>query len=221
MDRRKTAIPFILWFVLQFSRAVAADSVPESTSSAALPPPGPRCLSDPKTLHRIEQNQMAHPKSARRYDGYRDVLKTASDLEIFVRLAYAETLAANCETKNAEISSLIVNVIGNRVIKRRSDIRGMVFELAQFASSLHLYSNSRYRDFLCPENQRLWSEVHKKSEDFLRAGSGPLSASTVHYFLYKHDPKWPKEPWILAEDPVSAVGSARDCIRTFQNPHWK
>jgi hypothetical protein len=112
-------------------------------------------------------------------------------------------------------------VIGNRVIKRNRDIQSVVYERAQFASSLHSYSKSRFKDFLCPQDEILWLEVRKKVEAFLKAGSGPLSADTAHYFLYKHDPRWTKEPWNLPESPTSAAGTARDCIRTFRNPSWK
>jgi hypothetical protein len=143
------------------------------------------------------------------------------DMELFTRLAYAETLAANCPNLNNEISSRIVNVIGNRVLKRQRDIQGVVFERAQFASSLHTYKNSRYQDFLCPKDEALWMAVSKKVESFLQKGSGFLSPDTVNYFLYKHDPRWTKEPWKLKENTTGASSEVRRCLRTFHNPKWK
>ena len=197
--------------------AATAPSTAQTAASSALPP----CINDQKTLEKIEKKQKENAKNSHRYDGYREALSASNDVELFARLAYAETLATNCTSQNAEVSSLIVNVIGNRVINRNRDIQSVVFERSQFASSLHNYSNSRFKDFLCPQNETLWQDVRKKVEAFLKAGSGPLSADTVNYFLYKHDPRWTKEPWTLQENPTSAAGSARDCIRTFRNPSWK
>ncbi len=198
------------------SAATAPSATPTAASSAL-----PLCINDQKTLEKIEKKQKENAKNSHRYDGYREALSASTDVELFTRLAYAETLAANCSAQNAEVSSLIVNVIGNRVIKRNRNIQSVVFERAQFASSLHSYSSSRFKDFLCPQDETLWLDIRKKVEAFLKAGSGPLSADTVNYFLYKHDPRWTKEPWTLQENPTSAAGSARDCIRTFRNPSWK
>jgi hypothetical protein len=192
-----------------------------SFSLIAAPSTLPRCVNDQKTLDKIEKIQKENAKNSHRYDGYREALSEANDVELFTRLAYAETLAANCTSQNAEVSSLIVNVIGNRVIQRNRDIKSVVFERAQFASSLHNYSNSRFKDFLCPQDETLWLDIRKKVDAFLKAGSGPLSADTVNYFLYQHDPRWTKEPWNLKENATSATGSARNCIRTFRNASWK
>ena len=187
----------------------------------AAPSALPRCINDPKTFVKIEKAQKENSKNSHRYDGYREALSAANDVELFTRLAYAETLAANCTSQNAEVSSLIVNVIGNRVLKRNRDIKSVVFERTQFTSSLHNYPNSRFKDFLCPQDETLWLDIHKKVDAFLKIGSGPLSSDTVNYFLYKHDPRWTKEPWSLKENSTSAAGSVRDCIRTFHNPDWK
>lgn len=198
------------------AETTSGGSTPEGTPSSL-----PRCINDQKTLEKIDQKQKENAKNSHRYDGYREALSASSDVELFARLAYAETLAANCSAQNSEVSSLIVNVIGNRLIKRNGDIQSVVFERAQFASSLHNYSSSRFKDFLCPQDETLWLDVQKKVDTFLKTGAGALSPDTVNYFLYKHDPRWTKEPWSLKESPISAAGTARNCIRTFRNPSWK
>ncbi len=181
----------------------------------------PQCIKDTETLQRIEKIQKENSKNSRRYDGYRDALGNSTDLEIFTRLAYAETLAANCPDFNAEISDLIVGVIGQRIIKRARNIQSVVFERSQFSSSLHIYKNSRYRDFLCPQDTSLWQKTCAHVTDFFAKKSTELPADTFHYFLYKHDPRWTKEPWNLSEAQHAQRNSSKNCIRLFRNPDWR
>lgn len=180
----------------------------------------PACIKDSSELTKIK-NSLSSANTSQRYKGYLHALSSASNTELFARLAYAETLAANCTDLNKEISARIVHVIGNRVLIRKGDVRSVVFQNAQFASSLHIYKNSRYLDFLCPKDLELWSFITTQVDTFLKKKSGGLSADTVHYFLYKHEPRWKKEPWKLTEDTSGATEKLRQCLRTFRNPNWK
>lgn len=181
----------------------------------------PRCISDIETLQKIEKIQKENSKNSQRYDGYREALRDSTDLELFTRLAYAETLAANCPNFNAEISKLIVGVIGQRILKRDRNIQSVVFERSQFSSSLHIYKNSRYRDFLCPQDASLWQKTTAYVTDFFAKKSVKLPADTFHYFLYKHDPRWTKEPWSLNEAKLEHKSSLNACIRLFRNSYWQ
>ncbi len=225
MARFCYSIPQLLLLFFSIPCFVLADDTPAGQAirkiTIALPSSLPTCINDQKTFEWIENTQNANKNNSHRYDGYRKALKASTEVELFTRLAYAETLGTNCANKNAEVSSLIVNVIGNRVMKRTRNISSVIFERAQFASSLHIYSNSRYKDFLCPQDKSLWIEVGQKVKAILHTGAGDLSSDTVNYFLYKHDSRWTKEPWNLQEDAVSAAGSARECIRTFRNHNWR
>jgi excinuclease UvrABC ATPase subunit len=158
----------LLPHIALFAEITSGDPAP-SAAPAALP----HCINDQKTFDKIDKIQKEHAKKSRRYDGYREALGTSTDVELFTRLAYAETLAANCTSQNAEVSSLIVNVIGNRVLKRNHDIKSVVFERAQFASSLHNYSNSRFKDFLCPQDETLWLDIRKKSGSVFKSRLWP------------------------------------------------
>lgn len=193
----------------------------------------PLCIEDPKTLDNIQQTlevnkpnkkdaeEVKKKKLFHRYDGYKQALTNSSDLELFIRLAYAETMAANCPKQNAQIAARIVNVIGNRIQKRKGDVKSVVFQPSQFASSLHMYESSKYKDFLCPKDELLWKEVSTQVQKFMSKGSGDLSSDTINYFLYKHDPRWTKEPWNLKENKTGTTDAVRDCLKTFHVPNWK
>ncbi|MBY0385960.1 hypothetical protein K2X05_12445 [bacterium] len=181
----------------------------------------PACIKNPKVLKTIQQKMKANAKTNHRYDGYKQALASSSDQEIFTRLAYAETRAANCPEQNTQIATRIVNVIGNRIQKRKGDVKNVVFQPSQFASSLHIYESSKYKDFLCPKNETLWKDVSAKVQNFMKKGSGDLSSDTINYFLYKHDKRWTKEPWDLKENKTGTTDAIRECLKTFHVPRWK
>lgn len=221
------------FFLLILIPSASARSEFTTNSKTAALTQLPLCIDDPKTLENIEQildvnkpnkedsKAVKKSKQNRRYDGYKNALANSSDMELFMRLAYAETLAANCPEQNTQIATRIVNVIGNRVQKRNGDIKSVVFQPAQFASSLHNYETAKYKDFLCPKDEALWKDISTQVQNFIAKGTGELSSDTINYFLYKHDKRWAKEPWDYKENRTGAAESVRVCIKTFHVPNWK
>src|SRR5262245_55554670 len=110
----------------------------------------PGCVDSPSDLETIVQAMKSNSKTSHKYDGYKKVFGGASDSELLARLAYAETLAANCPSENAKVAPIVTAVIKNRVTIRKNDVASVVFERDQFASSLNNYSESRSKEFLCP-----------------------------------------------------------------------
>jgi hypothetical protein len=213
-----------------------AQPIPEaapSTAKAKLP----FCVSDPNEISKIQSMIKANSKTENKYLGYRRALQSDSDLELFARLVYSETLAANCPENNSKISKLIAESIGNRIQKRshaklsqnESPTKSVVFQRDQFASSLNVYSESKFQEFLCPKDERLWSDVFEYVQKTLagKISNSLLNPDSVNYFLYKHSARWTKEPkdWsALKEDPKSSADkdqNLRSCIRFFENPGWK
>lgn len=184
-------------------------------------PPLPRCIDDKNTLDQIKATVNASRHSSQKYSSYRTALHSDSNAELVARLAYAETLAANCPEQNEVVSGLITEVIVNRVRLRNGNARSVVFQRDQFSSSLNIYSESRYQDFLCPKNQALWSQVLRQARRSLSQDSGRLHRTTVNYFLYKHSPRWTKKPWDLQEDRSATTPAIRQCVRVFKVPNWK
>jgi hypothetical protein len=190
--------------------------------SALAAPTLPRCASSGGALALIEGVQKTNRKTSAKYDGYRKILQDATPLELATRLAYAETLAANCPQQEGAVASVVTSVIGNRIRIRGGDAKGVVFQRDQFSSSLNVYPESRYRDFLCPKDDALWKAVLAKMRANLE-GSGPGDAipkDAVNYYLYKHSDRFKVPNWKLAEVPV-ADEKTRACIRVFRNPAWK
>lgn len=182
--------------------------------SAALP----RCVEDERTLGEVMLTQKRNSGTPEKYSGYRIVLKDDSDSELFARLVYAETLAANCPEQNNSIVSLIIGVIANRVRKRGGDVKSVVFQLDQFSSSLNNYDESRFRDFLCPRNQKLWSKIMSEAQGLEVKN---LSKDSFHYYLYKHSPRFKAPKWNFAEDLGPTSLKLQECIRVFLDPKWR
>ena len=159
----------------------------------------------------------ANANSDSRYDKYKAFLESSTDEELLNRLIYSETLAANCPEHTDVVMAEVASVINNRIAKRRGDIKPVVFELKQFASSLHVYKSSKFRDFLCPKDLTLW----KKAVTLAATSSLNESDDSYNYFLFKHDPRWPKVPWSLVEADFSKQSKANDCIKTYLNSSWK
>lgn len=179
--------------------------------------PLPKCVKDSVEIQKIVTITKANTDKSSKYDGYQKALSSDSDQALAARLIYAETIAANCSTQSTIVLPLIAGAINNRIRIRKGDIKSVVFERNQFASSLNHYSSSKYLDFLCPTDATLWTQsmnsVGKNNDD--------LSPVAVNYFLYKHHPGWNKEPWKLPETKLSLNSNARNCIRVFENKSWK
>lgn len=176
----------------------------------------PKCINDEREIEVIKNKIKINSKNENKYDGYRKALTSDTGEKLMARLVYAETKAANCEKLNSQIIPVITKVIANRVKIKKGDVKAVVFQCNQFASSLNIYSESNYKDFLCPKNAVLWNQALKESSLALTDKSKP--SDTVNYFLYKHSPRWTKEPWKLEEDTVLTKENMRDCIRAFKNP---
>lgn len=178
----------------------------------------PNCIDNPAQIDAIKATIKANSKTSNKYVGYKKALNSDSDIELAARLVYAETKATNCEKMNNQIVPVITEVIANRVKIRKGDVQSVIFQRDQFASSLNIYGESNYKDFLCPSDSALWSKAY--SETFTALSDKTKGTDTVNYFLYKHSPRWTKEPWKLEED-TSLTKGVRDCIRTFRNPAFK
>jgi len=176
----------------------------------------PTCVKNKADLEAIVSVMQKNKDTKLKYDGYRKFLAGDSDQDLTARLIYAETLASNCPKNRATVLPLIAGAIQNRIKLRKGDVKSVVFERNQFASSLNFYDSSKYLDFLCPTDSELW----KNAVDTLNTSS-TLSKTAVNYFLYKHHPGWDKEPWTLPEAELSKSVNVRDCIRVFDNKGWK
>lgn len=214
---------FLVSLTFQLSHAKKVER-----AAATVHPGLPLCISDGTTIDKIIAIQKANPKNPRKYDGYREAFKNSSPTELLARLAYAETLAANCPELNFKIAPLIIESITNRIRIRKGDVESVIYQRDQHASSMNIYKESRYRDFLCPRDAALWSAVYLAAQGALASnGAGQvLPADAVHYYLYKHSerhkvPKWASDEseWAIAEVPESSL--IHPCIRFFRNPRWR
>ncbi len=188
-----------------------AESTPDSL---------PRCVDDANVIDQIVTHVNNNRRNQYKYDKYKEVLSSDSDIQLWARLAYAEVLGANCPEQNQAVGETVVNVIGNRVQLRNGDIKSVVFQRDQFASSLNIYGSSRYRDFLCPKDSALWGNIMTQIQNFRQTSSGRLASNTVNYFLYKHDPRWTEAPWNYKEDTSISTPQTQSCIRAFHVPGW-
>jgi len=181
----------------------------------------PLCIDDPAAIEKIKTTIKANSKTAFKYDGYKQALQSDSDEELMARLVYAETIAANCPELNTVIAKRIAAAIANRVRIRKGDVRNVIFQRDQFSSSMNIYVESKYLVFLCPNDSLVWNSILKITKDELAKSSGILSKDTVNYFLYKHSPRWTKEPWEFKEDESQTNSNIQSCVRTFHVPGWK
>jgi hypothetical protein len=201
-----------------------SDIGPVNAGAKSAVPSLPKCIDDEKEIEKIKSTIKANVKTKFKYNGYRAALHSESESDLLARLAYSETVAANCPDLNTKIAPLIVAAITNRIRFRKGDVRSVVFERDQFASSLNIYAESRYQDFLCPKDVALWTMISAKAKSSMGNQSEVndfLSDDTVNYFLYKHSPKWTKEPWKLNEDKTKIELPIQNCIRFFHNPQWR
>lgn len=182
----------------------------------------PACIEDETTIQNLKETMRVNKSNSQKYDKYKSIFQNSSDKEILARLIYAETKAAHCETHNPQVMSLITQVILNRVKKRNGDIKSVIYQRDQFASSMNVYDGSQYRDFLCPKDSMLWRSVENQIHIQSKKDSMNVSSNTYNYFFYKHNPKWTKAPWDYEEDrPESYPSEVFECIKTFKVPNWK
>lgn len=201
------------------SIAEAASSISEASGrQSGLP----RCVNAESDITKIQDIQKANSQTSSKYDGYRKALHADTDLELTTRLVYAETVAANCPDNEDQALDLIASVIGNRVRIRRGDVESVVFQRDQFASSLNIYAESRYRDFLCPKNGDRWKAALEKTRINLEGSkpSAPIPSDTVNYYLYRHSGRFKAPNWKLEEVTI-AEEKTRECIRIFRDDKWK
>ncbi len=138
----------------------------------------PLCVKDTVSILATEK---ANKDNDFKYQGFIAALSGVSDDELVARLAYSETLAANCPEQNSKILPFIKAAIENRVRVKKS-ARKTVFQRQAFSSSLNDYPESRYKDFLCPEDATLWRQA-------LEPASTSLPSDIYHYYLYMNAPK--------------------------------
>ena len=182
----------------------------------------PLCVEDAGVIAEIRSAQKSNPKTSYKYDGYRKALAADTPLQLATRLAYAETLAANCPQRNEGVAELTTAVIGNRIRIRNGDVASVVFQRDQFSSSLNIYPESRYRDFLCPKDARLWATVSAKmraSMDASKPATG-IPDDVVNYYLHLHSQRFTAPDWKL-EEFYSPDENLRLCIRSFRDSRWK
>lgn len=182
----------------------------------------PNCIDSNDDIAAIQAAQKANPKTQQKYAGYRKLLATDTPLQLATRLAYAETLAANCPQQNDQVAERVAAVIGNRIRIRQGDAHSVVFQRDQFSSSLNIYPESRYREFLCPKDGGLWNSLYIKMRNNLSAPASDTNIPTdaVNYYLYRHNERFTAPDWKLTEAAIKDE-KTRECIRVFRAPGWK
>jgi hypothetical protein len=205
-----------------FALPSVAETTPPGSKAGAPESSLPVCVNLESDIAKIQDVQKANHRTPAKYDGYRKILHENTVLELAARLVYAETVAANCPEQEDRIVDLVALVIGNRIRIRRGDVRSVVFQRDQFASSLNIYPESRYRDFLCPNNEALWKKALTKMRVNLEGAkpSAPIPKDAVNYYLYQHSDRFKAPAWKLEEVLVTDE-KTRECIRVFRDPAWR
>ena len=190
--------------------------------------PLPACIDQPDVIAKIIDVQKQFPKTPQKYDGYRETFRDISNIELLSRLVYAETVATNCAAFDLRVAPMIAESIVARIRIRKGDVRGVVFQRDQYSSSLNIYPESRYREFLCPRQPELWKAAVADVEALLAEPPKPLvlPGDSAHYYLYKHSdrhkvPTWASDQseWAVAQFPGSQ--ELKPCIQFFRNPRWR
>lgn len=218
MKRISAVVSSLFISVTVLAETTGANSVSSSSSSGGSDRL-PHCISEVREIEAIKNKIKINAKTENKYDGYKKAFASDSDEELMARLIYAETKATRCEKLNSAIVPVITAVISNRVKIKNGDVKAVVFQRDQFASSLNIYPESNYKDFLCPSDAKLWAQALNEASAALADKAKPTA--TVNYFLYKHSPRWTKEPWKLEEDTSLTKGTVRDCFKAFKNPNYK
>jgi hypothetical protein len=228
----KVVTVVMIWFLFHFSPVHAEVT---ATGKKAGPGPAqstndslPKCFDGNSDLEKIKTSQKNNPRNEYKYQGYTQLFDQSAidDEEILTRLIYAETLSANCPEKEDSTLQLIAEVILRRIEKRRGQIRQVVFERDQFASSLNIYQESGYMNFLCPKSPELWKKA-KKSLGLLRSGAGSemnsLSSTAYNYYLFKHSTRFKPPEWTRTFQEIKKVNldATSICVAAYSNPQWK
>ena len=207
-------LSFILLFF--FFKSASLQAQPSSLQTEL-----PTCYKDLDLMASLKSSLQHNNLSPNKYRFYKELLNKENKNIIKNRLIYAETKASLCPEQEQLISEIISEVIQNRIRIRNNKTLSVIFERNQFSSSLNIYQNSKYKDFLCPQDLKLWASLQTLETKENRI----TSKFDVHYFLYKHDPRWTKEPWILKESDLQlskAIKSRlKECIKVFENKSWK
>lgn len=147
----------------------------------------PCCYNEQSTIDSIFADVKANTKTPHKYRAYRQALAGESDENFLDRLIYAETKAANCTECESEIMPIVAAVIRRRIELRGGNIQSIIFERDQFASSLNNYSESNYRDFLCPSDSKAWNQALDLTTGSRAKAEGVVvPKDAVHYYFYKH-----------------------------------
>lgn len=187
----------------------------------------PKCFNEDSDLNKIRDYQRNNAKSRFKYLGYIQVFDKSvlGDEEILARLVYAETLAAHCDQQQEDMAvQTIAEVILRRIEKRSGQIREVIFERDQFASSLNLYQESSYMNFLCPKFPALWKKTKKMIRLFTSGNKrNSLPKAAYNYYLFKHSTRFKPPKWTGTFEEVRTVQSTAGsvCLAAYSNPQWK
>lgn len=189
-------------------RAEEVHSSKTTSTSTTLP----HCIEDAQLLASIDQGRKDNAKNAFKYDKIKEALQSDSEKELVARLIYSETLAASCPELKNEVIPAIAIVIQNRIAKRKGDVRSVVFQRDQFASSLNGYDESKWREFLCPSDKALWD----KSLAATATKSSVSVPGAYNYYLFKHSSRFQPPDW-AKKAPLAFAGSDKitDCVKVF------
>ncbi len=180
----------------------------------------PQCVNDPLQLAAIDHHRKQNPKNEFKYTKIREALTGDSDDHLVARLAYAETLAANCPEFQNDVLPPIVSVILNRISKRKGDVKSVVFQRDQFVSSLNGYEGSMWREFLCPTDQALWHSALRAARAHLpnRASiSSNISPDAFNYYLFRHSSKFSPPNWTKTDAlTFSNAKKVEGCLKIFK-----
>lgn len=142
--------------VLTFFVAIPAIALTEIVNPRAgndsHAPAMPNCVNDEKELAAIKNQMQDYAEKKKKnkgaktdadktskYSEMKRALQTDSDEQLMARLVYSEVKAAHCPEFDSLTAGPIAAVIKNRVRKHNDDVRSVVFEEDQFASSLNIY----------------------------------------------------------------------------------
>lgn len=215
-----------IFVFLTVGRVVSAGEVahgniqPESQKTKAVELP--LCV-DTSQAEQVRSSIKANKNSNNKYLKVKEVLASDSEEETMARLVYAETLAANCPEEKENVAQAISMVVLNRINVRR-DVKSVIFQKDQFASSLNVYQESRLDDFLCPKDLALWQRCLnnvKAQNEQKNKSNDPEQKQVMHYFLYNHSPRFKKEPWSFKEFDGLKEPPSKSCIRLFYNKQWR
>ncbi|MBK8204547.1 MAG: hypothetical protein IPK68_20330 [Bdellovibrionales bacterium] len=220
---------FFIFLPLHADETATAIGKNAGNSSAQSPNRSlPKCFDRDADLDKIKNYQKNNSRNEYKYKGYIELFDQSAvdDEELLARLIYTETLAAHCPEQQEEPAlRTIAEVILSRIEKRSGDIRKVIFERDQFASSLNIYQESGYKDFLCPKSLSLWQKTKEKLR-LLRSGTekNSLSNTAYNYYLFKHSTRFKPPEWtrtLQAEKKLSNADANSICMAAYSNPQWK